>query len=69
MTRSMFLSINEIFREKSLIGADQIRLAEWCRTRATVPQHEALAKIVKNKLIGFSIGKINAAKPNADASD
>ena len=53
MVRSMFLNIipkdlkNEIFRERSLVGADHKKLAEWCRTRAAVLQHETLAEIVK----------------------
>ena len=71
----MFLNVipkdlkNEIFRERSLIGADHIRLAEWCRTRATVLQPEILAEIMQKNLTGFSKGKINAVKPNADTSE
>ena len=69
MLRSMFLNIipkdlkNEIFRERSLVGADHRKLAECCRTRAAVWQHETLAEIVKKNVTDSSRGKIHAMKP------
>ena len=44
------------------MGADHKKLAEWCRTRAAVLQHETLAEIVKKNLTDSSRGKINAVK-------
>ena len=52
ITRSIVLNIipkdlkNEIFKERSLVDASHMRLADWCRSRATVLQHEILAEIV-----------------------
>lgn len=75
MTRSMFLNIipkdlkNEILKERSLADASHMRRADWCRNRAAVLQHEAVAEIVKKNLTNFSRGRINAVKQVTDYSD
>ena len=68
MVRSMFAKIrpkglkNEIFRERSLVGADHKKLAECCRTKAAALQHETLAEIAERNLTDSSRGKINAVQ-------
>ena len=75
MTRSMFLNIipkdlkNEIAKERHLMDASHTRLADWCRQRAAVLQHETLAEIVKNNLTNLSRGKVSAVKPSQNESD
>ena len=60
---------NEIAKERHSIDASHVRLASWCRSRATVLQHETLAEIVKNNLTSSSRGKVHAAKPTSYESE
>ena len=71
----MFLNIipkelkNDIAKERHLMDASHMRLANWCRQRSTVLQHKTLAEIVKKNLTNVSRGKVSTIQPNQDESD
>ena len=75
MIRSLFLYIipknqkDEIAKERHLVDDNYMRLADSCRSRTPVLQHETLSEIVKKTLTSFSRGKVNVVKPTPGESD
>ena len=60
---------NDRAKERHLVDANHIRVADWCRSRATALQHETMAEIVKKNLTSCSCAKVNAVKPTPDESE